>query len=66
MADYHLNINYEGSESKNEPVTYEEKEENSDAEFACMEMPHEGTFHQRMTPCNAMQKIIWGTLRART
>ena len=35
---YDPNINYEESESKNEPLAQEEKEENSDAEYVNMEI----------------------------
>ena len=39
IADYNPDVDYEGSESKIEPVAQEEKEENSDAEYANMEIP---------------------------
>ena len=57
IADYDLDVNYEGSEPKNESVAQEKKEENSDAEYANMEIPQEGTFHQRMMPHNVLQRI---------
>ena len=33
--------------------------ENSNVEHANMEIPWAGTFHQRMMPCNIMQRIQW-------
>ena len=54
IGDYDLDIDYEGSESENEPDAHKEKEENSDAEYTNMEIPHDGTFHQKMTPHNVM------------
>ena len=50
IADYDLDIDYEGSEPKIEPVTQEEKEENSNTEYANSHM---------MKPCNFMQRIQW-------
>ena len=58
-VDDSLDVDYESSEPKIEPDTQEEKENNSDAEYANMEIPFDGTFHQRMTPCNVMQRIQW-------
>ena len=37
IADYNLDIVYEGSEPENEPVTEAEVEENSDAKYATIE-----------------------------
>ena len=54
IADYGLDIEYEGSEPKNEPDVQEEKEENSDAEYVNMEVPCDETFCQRMMPHNVM------------
>ena len=51
VADYNLDVDYEGSEPKNEPVTQEEVEKNSNAEYAKMEVLQDGTFCQRMMPC---------------
>ena len=45
---YNLDIDYEGSESKNEPFAQEEKEENSDAKYSKMEIPHHGTLGSSM------------------
>ena len=38
IIDYNPDVDYEGSEPKNEPVAWEEKEENSDTEYANIEM----------------------------
>ena len=51
IADYKLDIDYEGSEPKVEPNAQEEKEENSDPEYATMEIPHDSIFYQRMMHC---------------
>ena len=50
IVDYGPNIDYAGSEPKIELVAQEEKEENSNAEYANMEIPCKGTFFQRMIP----------------
>ena len=39
IADYDPDVDYEGSEPKNEPVTQEEKEEDPDKKDAFMEIP---------------------------
>ena len=57
IVDYDLDIDYYGSASKNEPVTQEEKEENSDAEYTNVEITQDRTFCQRILPCNVMQEI---------
>ena len=49
----------EGSEPKNETVAQEGKEENSNAEYANMEIPQAWTFCQRMMACKVLQKIQW-------
>ena len=46
IADYNLDVDYEGSGPHNELNAQEEKEE--DAEYAKMEIPHSRTFHQRI------------------
>ena len=38
MVDYNMDIDYEGSEPKNEPVAQKEKEENSDVEYVNVEI----------------------------
>ena len=50
IAEYHPDVNYEGSEPKAEPVAQEQWEEDPDAECAKMEMPRSGTLCQRMMP----------------
>ena len=57
IADYNSDVNYEGSEPEDEPVAQEEKEGNSDAEYANMEISYAGTFCQRMMPLNNMWMI---------
>ena len=57
IVDYDLHIDYERSDPKNEPVAQEKKDENSDAEYANMEVSQAGTFHLRMMPCNVLQRI---------
>ena len=59
IVDYNLKVDYDGSEPENEPGAQEEKEENSDTEYVNMETTHNGTFCQRMMPCNVMQRIEW-------
>ena len=43
IVDNDPDVYYEGSEPEIEPVAQEEKEENSDAEYANMEIPQEFT-----------------------
>ena len=50
IADYDPDVDYEGSELKVELVTQEQKEVDPDAEYATIEMPRNGTLHQRMMP----------------
>ena len=57
IADYDPDIDYERSKPKNKPDSQEKKEENTDIEYTNMEIPHNGTFHQRMMPCNNVQRI---------
>ena len=59
IVDYDLDRDYEGSEPMNEPVAQETKEENPNTEYANMDIPQEGSFHQRMMPRNIMQRIQW-------
>ena len=57
ITDYDLDIDYEGSEPKNEQVAQEQKEEDPEAEYAKMELQQDGTFHQRMIPWETMKGI---------
>ena len=59
IADYDLDIDYEGSEPKNEPVTQEEKDKDPNAECASMKILCTGTFCQRMILCNVLKSIQW-------
>ena len=47
------------SEPKNEPVAQEKKDEKFDTEYANMDIPHAGTFHWRMMPCNVLKRFQW-------
>ena len=49
----------EGLEPKNETVAQEGKEENSNAEYANMEIPQAWTIYQNMMSCKVVQKIQW-------
>ena len=59
IADYNLDIDYEGSEPKVESVAQDEREVDSDAEYAKMEMSRDGTLHQRMMPWEQYMGIQW-------
>ena len=59
IVDYDLDIEYEVSEPKNEPVAQAEEEENSDAEYAHREIPQAGTFCHIMMPHDVLQRIKW-------
>ena len=50
IADYDMDIGYEGSEPKVEPTAQIQNEVDPDAEYAKMEISHDGTLHQRMMP----------------
>ena len=58
IADYNLDIDYDGLELKNVPDGQEETEENSDAEYENMEIPCNGTFHQRMMLAMLLPKTM--------
>ena len=55
MADYDPDVDYEGSE----PLTQEQKEVDSNAEYAKMEMPRDGTLHQRLMPLETYMGNLW-------
>ena len=59
IADYNLDVDYEGSEPEVEPVTQVEREISSDAEYANREIPHEGSLCQRMMPQAQYKGILW-------
>ena len=59
IADYDLDIDYEGSEPKFQPVTQVEREADPDAEYAKMEIPLGGTLCQRMMPQEQYKGILW-------
>ena len=42
--DQNQDIDYEGSEPDNEPIAQEEKEEDPNAQYENMMIPHAGTF----------------------
>ena len=50
IADYDPDVDYEWSEPEVEPVTQDQREVGSDAEYAKMEIPCDGTLCQRMMP----------------
>ena len=58
IVDYNPDVDYEGSESKVEPVTQGQKEEDPDAEYAKMEMSRSETLHQRMIPWEVYMGIL--------
>ena len=43
IADYNLDVDYEGSEPEVEPDTQEQREIHSDTDYVKMEMPRSGT-----------------------
>ena len=59
IADYNQDVDYEGSEPEVEQSAQEQREVDPDAEFAEMEIPQDGTLHQRMMP----QEQYMGILR---
>ena len=48
----------EGSETKIEPVAQEQREVDPVAEYTKMEMPRNGTLHQRMMPWEMYIEIL--------
>ena len=48
MIDYKPDVDHkpEGADHNNEPVAYEQEEENSDAKYVKMELPCQGTLIQ--------------------
>ena len=57
-ADYNPDVDYVGSEPKVEPVTQDEREVDPDAEYANMEIPHDGTLCQGMMPWEQYKGIL--------
>ena len=50
IADYDPEVDYGGSEPVVEQSAQEQREVDPDAEYAEMEIPQDGTLHQRMMP----------------
>ena len=50
IANYNLEVDYEGSVHKNNLVTQEEKEEDPNEEYAIIKIPYAGNFCERMMP----------------
>ena len=59
IGNYNPNIDYEGIELGNEPVIQEQREVDSDAEYAKIEMPQNGTLHKRMMSWDVYMGILW-------
>ena len=59
IADYDMDIDYEGSESEVEQDTHKQREDDPDAAYAKMEMPRNDTLCQRMMP----QEMYMGILQ---
>ena len=58
MADYDLDIDYEGSEPDIKQSAQEHREVDPDAEFAEMDIPCDGTLCQRMMPWEQHMGIL--------
>ena len=59
IEDDNPDIDYEGSEPNVEQSAPEQREVDPDAEYVNMEIPQEGTFHQRMMPWEQYMGIVW-------
>ena len=59
IADCNPDVDYESSEPEVEPITQVEREVDPDAEDANMDIPHDGTLHQRMMPWEQYKGILW-------
>ena len=59
IADYNLDIDYEGSEPKVDPFAQEQRKVDPDAGYAKMIMPRNGTLHQRLIPWEVYMGILW-------
>ena len=59
ISDYNLDVDYEGSEPKVEQSAQEQREVEPDREYVNMEIPQDGTFHQRMMPGDEYIVILW-------
>ena len=57
MANYYLDVNYKLEGSDPDVKAVNEEEENSDAEYTKMELPQDGTLHQRMMNCKVAERI---------
>ena len=58
IADYDLDVDYEGSEPKAKQSAQEQREVDPDAEFVEMEIPQDGTLHQRIMPQEQYKGIL--------
>ena len=47
-----------GLKPENEPVAQDQREVNPDTEYAKMEIPHDGTLHQRVMPWDKYMGIM--------
>ena len=59
IEDYNSYVDYEGSEPKVEMSAPEQREVDTDAEDANMEISQDGTLHQRMMPQEQYMEILW-------
>ena len=58
IADYGPDVDYEGSEPEVEPDAQEQREVNSDTEYAKMKLPRDETLCQRMMPWEMYMGIL--------
>ena len=58
IADYDPDVDNVGSEPKVEPVAQDEREFDPDAEYVEMEIPQDGTPHQRIMPWDQHMGIL--------
>ena len=59
IADYNLDIDYEGSQPKVEPDAQEQREDDPHRAYMKIEMPGNETLHQRMMPQETYMGIHW-------
>ena len=59
IADYDLDVDYKPKGSDTDIKAVDEKEENSDVEYAKMELPQAMTLHQRTMNCIVTERIKW-------
>ena len=58
IADYNPDADYEESGPKVQPDAQEQREVDPDSEYSKIEIPRDGTFHQKMMPWEMYMGVL--------